>query len=155
MRISKLFIIIAFVCCGLSIISGCKEDESQIEFPSEGFYGLNVLGNNNFTIQPDSAYSFMADIPDGKKLTVIMTNTSDSLRENSFDEGSFWYIPSSNWLANGYDYVEQKGRFVAYGPMVAILKIEFELVGEKGGAYIEFFENEETEHFRTKSIIWE
>jgi hypothetical protein len=124
-----------------------------IVYPAGGINGGNVLRVDTISLKADLnqtgtyAYSFKAELREGRSLKIIMKNTTDG------SNAVWYYFPNSNtgWTISAYDYATNRQVFDAPGPAVYDVKMIF---NGSGSATLDFYEDGGVTPVRSKSITW-
>ncbi|HOY31386.1 MAG TPA: hypothetical protein PKW80_05870 [Bacteroidales bacterium] len=132
-----------------AFLYGCdKEEKQKIEYPSSGFYGVNILSlQDSDTITSSTDYSFAAELGKKADLKIILTNLS----------GQAGVGPSSTWFyaeGNGWsvsDYSSDQQEFISNKSGSIDLDMTFE--GNNGKCKIDFYENSNS-ITNSKVIYW-
>ena len=134
----------------LSIAISCeKEENTDIVYPGEGAYGVNILSKDSVEIEatnPNSMiyhyHSMRAELPENTSLKIIISKSGDS-----------WSVELSSMIGWSKSNIStNKTQLLAYGPVVCEAQVVFY---GSGNADIEFYENDSEEPDRVKTISWE
>lgn len=126
--VSSIFIFLSFMSC----TSDDDEVETDIDYPSIGEYGYNILDTTNASLS-GSDFSFAATVSTDAFLEVVLTSTSNKR----------WVIVSGteiDWVVESYDNGTGSQIFRAVpGDSICDLKLEM----QTGTYQLDFYENDE------------
>ena len=117
-----------------------------IEYPDNGYYGVNILNMSTTSFSGGNAASLHAILPEGTALKVILTNTSGS---------NWFYYPDTkvNLDVTDYNFTTNTQVFQAmYDDQLVEVKLIFN--SSPGSAIVDIYENNASSPTRSKNITW-
>lgn len=145
----RQFYFTEIVLLSLVLLSAChKEENLKIEYPSSGFYGVNVLSlNDSDTLSSSVDYSLSAKLGKKAELKIVFTNLSNQV--DTVSQSTWFYSDKDGW--NVGDYNGDKQDFVSNKSGVIDLDMTFE--GSQGKCRIDFYENSDA-ITKSKILYW-
>jgi hypothetical protein len=141
----KYFIIILF---SLALLSACKKEEKhKIEYPSSGFYGVNILALQDSDSLNSMGYSLCAELGKKAELKIVITNLSNQVY-GTIPPVSY-YDQSNGW--NIGDYSGDQQEFISNKSGTIDLDITFG--ASPGKCRIDFYENSKSVT-NSKLLYW-
>lgn len=139
------------------ILLSCKTKESEvlpvskeIIYPNLGNYGTNILNADTVIFTKNKNYSLRAEMPNGKKLRMVIINNSDSVNARQPGNKTIFY----NGQIYGWKTISTKAAAMEYLVEDAV---KAEMTGYftiKGAIKIELYEDGATTPTRVKEITW-
>jgi hypothetical protein len=145
----KLYIVPVYLLCILLINSSCdEEDKLEIQYPTSGFYGDNILLKRKLEYSKQEN-SLQAKIPVGQKLKVIITAKTPNLPN---EWGGLWRITSqtNNLAISDFNSTTYSQIFQSIdGGLTCDQRIFFDV----GTFQIDYYENDALTPTDSKTIV--
>jgi hypothetical protein len=122
-------------------------------FPENGMIGFNILNERINQISSEARYSLCSTTPNNFTLKIIIKNQSTIIPSDIFK--NVWVMPVMNnlgWMTDNYEMILHQQIFKLGSQSKGDLEIIFK---GKGNAIIEYYRNEDTTPFYSKTLNWE
>jgi hypothetical protein len=149
--VSKRYVVPVYLMCILLMSSSCdEEDRLEIEYPTTGFYGDNILLKHKMEYSK-RANSLQAKVPVGQKLKVIITAKTPKVSPNAIEGGVWWISSQRNNLAVfKFDLKEYSQVFESVdGGLTCVQEMFF----DTGTFQIDYYENDALTPTDSKTIV--